>query len=404
MSGDGIEQPLVAGVRDEPRLGVGRLLAPDPRSRRCAEAALQVREVGAIEGLLQVAMLAVVHAALVEQRLGCSALRAAWVVQQRDRRREDIRAHGGRASTRRRRRRIPFAFRARAGDAALMNGRLLELATATVAAATLVLLLATGAEGRIVGFRDVLLGVPQSALDGLRPVEVLGPERECFERRGEDLRLGDGVARSIRYCFTRGYLEAVVVEAHGVRNTEALLAWLHDAYGRGRPDDSPRSRRGRRVLWNDAGASAFYGEAGGPEIAHARIWTHTPGEAPVPPRDVAVAPGEDVPPAGTLQIQVARRVRRGLSAQISLRYRDLDPPGLVQLRLPPEVEVESTVPEARVDGPFVFWEGLEQPAAGLKVKVRVLPEAPLGAAPRVDAALLDEFGRRTEARASFRIR
>jgi len=243
------------------------------------------------------------------------------------------------------------------------------------------------------GFRDVRLGTPLSAFGEVMPVETIGPGRVCYERRGEDLHLGDGVARSIRYCFAAGVLEAIVVDAQGERNTNALLETFRVAFGRG----------GQR-------AAAYYGEPRGPDAAQARVWALAPGTAAAAvdrPRHRRFEGRRDGPPpptAGSLQLNVPRHVRRGLVAQVSIRYRDLNPPGAVRLLLPPEFFVESTVPVARVEGPEVIWENLASASGSLKLKVLVRGDAPTGAAPALFAELLDGAGGRTGASAIMNIR
>jgi len=260
------------------------------------------------------------------------------------------------------------------------------------------------------GFRDVRLGTPLSAFGEVMPVETIGPGRVCYERRGEDLHLGDGVARSIRYCFAAGVLEAIVVDAQGERNTNALLETFRVAFGRGERERDEFTGAARRIVWDGQRAAAYYGEPRGPDAAQARVWALAPGTAAAAvdrPRHRRFEGRRDGPPpptAGSLQLNVPRHVRRGLVAQVSIRYRDLNPPGAVRLLLPPEFFVESTVPVARVEGPEVIWENLASASGSLKLKVLVRGDAPTGAAPALFAELLDGAGGRTGASAIMNIR
>lgn len=263
-------------------------------------------------------------------------------------------------------------------------------------------------------FRGVRLGAPLQALAGLVAVETQGPGRVCYERADDDLRFGDGLARSIRYCFERGRLAAILIAADGVGNTTALHEWLEATYGRGRRERGVEGAR--RIVWEGRQASVYYGEPIGPQSAQARIWLRSleeaqprrpetgrrPDFAPPPPRDGApyAAPGRA---AGTLQIGAPRRVRRGLTAQVSVRYRGLAAPGTIRLYLPRELVVQSSVPTAQVIGDQLVWEGLSSTAGNLKFKALIPADTMLGAVLEVYGELLDGAGGRTRARAEMRV-
>ena len=255
----------------------------------------------------------------------------------------------------------------------------------------------------ILGFRDVPLGASLASLPGLDPVETLGPQRVCYERRGEDLQLGDGVLQSVRYCFDRDALEAIVVVARGERNTAALLEALQAQWGPGEREEAAGHGAPLRVLWAGRDASAYYGEPRGAELAQARIWSHPPQQ--IRRRPAVGRRGDDArPPAGTLQLNVPRRARRGLVAQVTIRYRDVAPPATVRVFVPPPLAVQSTVPEARVEGDSVVWENLGNAAENLKLKILVSAEAVVGSAPQLVAEVYDARGGRSEATGALRVR
>jgi hypothetical protein len=260
----------------------------------------------------------------------------------------------------------------------------------------------------IEGFRDVRFGTPLAAMPGMDAVEAPGPQRVCYERRGDDLRVGDGVAQSIHYCFVRDVLESVAIVARGERNTAALLSLFEASYGPGQRESSAGRGAPLRVLWPGRDASAWYGEPRSAALAQARIWSHDPLRMP-PPRFTGRGAthdphGDPPPPAGVLELGVPQRVRRGLVAQVSVRYRDIAPPATIELLLPPGMSVQSTVPDARVEGATVVWENLEAAAGNLKLKLLVSAQTPSGAAPLVQAVIFDAAGGRSEASAALRVR
>jgi len=262
------------------------------------------------------------------------------------------------------------------------------------------------------GFRDMRFGMPIGAVDALLPVETPAPDTICYERRGDDMRLGDGRMRSIRYCFLGGRLDSVLINAEGERNTDALLHWLEQAYGRGQRDSA--GGEARRLLWQGRDVSAFYGEPRGRDSAQARLWVSGSEVAPSrpprqgdrlrehrrPPHDAHRY--ENLPSAGELQIGAARRVRRGLVTQVSVRYRGLAAPGMIRILLPPELEVESSIPQAQMLGDELVWEGLANSAGNLKFKAMVRADSMPGAVLVVRGALFDTAGGRTEASATMR--
>lgn len=261
----------------------------------------------------------------------------------------------------------------------------------------------------VAGFRGVPLGTPLAALPRLEAVESRGPGRLCYERRDEDLRLGDGVAASIRWCFYRDVLEAVEIVARGGRNTAALLDVLQAEYGSGRREGSGLRGGPLRILWQGTDASAWYGEPRDCELAQARIWIHEPGRAPRaaaparPGQRGAYAPAP--PPAGTLEIAVPKRVRRGMVARVTVRFRGAAAPASVHVLLPPRVALQGAVPEARreADGVLV-WENLAGGSASLKLELLIGADVPPGASPPLQAVLFDAVGGRSEATAALVVR
>lgn len=264
-------------------------------------------------------------------------------------------------------------------------------------------------------FRDLRFGAPLQAVEGLVAVETQGPGRVCYERPDDDLRLGAATLRSLRYCFDRGRLTMVRMEVAGAQHSDALLAWFEKRFGRGRRERGAEDVR--RIVWEGRIARAYFGEARGPQTAQAQIWLRDaedaasrPGPAPgsgaaphrpMPPRGRAA---DAVPPraAGDLQVGAPRRVRRGLVAQISLRYRGLAAPGAVIVYLPRELVVQSSVPTAQVFPDYIVWEGLQAPAGQLKFKALIPADVMAGAVIEVHAELRDASGGRTRASGQMR--
>lgn len=264
-------------------------------------------------------------------------------------------------------------------------------------------------------FRDLRFGAPLQAVAGLVAVETQGPGRVCYERPDDDLRLGAATLRSLRYCFDRGRFTMVQMAVSGPQHADALLAWFETRFGRGRRERGAEDVR--RIVWEGRIARAYFGEARGPQTAQAQIWLRDAEDAdarPGPPRGPAAAPKRPMPPhgraadvappraAGDLQVGAPRRVRRGLVAQVSLRYRGLAAPGAVIVYLPRELVVQSSVPTAQVFPDHIVWEGLQAPAGQLKFKALVPADVMAGAVIDVHAELRDAAGGRTRASGQMR--
>jgi hypothetical protein len=95
----------------------------------------------------------------------------------------------------------------------------------------------------------------------------------------------------------------------------------------------------------------------------------------------------------TLSVVAPTTVRRGLTAQLLIRYRNVSGSGDLSVTLPAGLTTELTVPDAGlgVDGQLV-WSGLQGPSG--TVKIRVMPNASAvpGSVLSIAAALTDSGG------------
>lgn len=251
------------------------------------------------------------------------------------------------------------------------------------------------------GFRDVRFDTPFASFHGLQPVAGPRSAGACYVRADEDLRLGDGDAEEIRYCFTDERLAAIEIRTRGRGDGAALREVLEAAYGPGRPSASPG-----QWTWRGSYAAASLRESYEPVRSLARLWrVDEPQRPPIPP-----PPGEYEEPvpmpqgAARLQIDAVRQVRAGQATTVTIKYREVKPPARVRLVLSPELALQSSQPPARVEGDELVWDGLAAASGSLKLKLFVRPEAVSGSVPVLHGDLVDATGGRSEASAQFRIR
>lgn len=262
------------------------------------------------------------------------------------------------------------------------------------------------------GFRDIRFGTPFDSFTLLDQVETLGSDKLCYVRTDEDLNLGNARLVSIQYCFYHKRLWAVVLNAAGPYNVEALYRYLQQSYGSGIVD---RSTPGdvRRVSWKGEIVRAEFHDAAGGVSAQARLWSTALESAP-PASGGAPADGRAHTPIGhadhdprplaargytELHLEVPLHARPGLTVQISLRYRNLVGPGRVRVKLPDALLPEQAIPDAFVGVDNVLvWGDLRSKNGSLKLKARIDPDAAVGRALLIKAELDDSDGNHRETR------
>lgn len=261
------------------------------------------------------------------------------------------------------------------------------------------------------GFRDVRLGTPFASFHGLQATRHSGARQDCYRRADEDLRLGDGRAHAIRYCFVDERLQAIEIDAVGRENGNALLDVFEAAYGpgqttRGSVDGAPS------VSWRGRQVAASFGDAGDGERVQARLWLRGSdgGGSSMPPRHEPPPQGwpqhEPAAERGSIRLQVsaARQARAGQVTTVAIQYRDATAPARIRVILPPELAVQSSVPSARVEGDYVVWDGLASGSGNLKLKLLIRPEAPVGAVPVLHVEIVDAAGARSLGSAQISVR
>jgi hypothetical protein len=100
-----------------------------------------------------------------------------------------------------------------------------------------------------------------------------------------------------------------------------------------------------------------------------------------------------------LSITAPSTVTRGLVAQLTARYRNVNGSAIVQVNLPPElVSVQLTVPKADSNiGGVLTWNALPAPTGTIKIKALVSSTASVGAGITVTGTLMDASGARMDA-------
>ncbi len=287
-----------------------------------------------------------------------------------------------------------------------MTRPILHFALASLAAAALAAAAPMGTIAYLdaaYGFRDVRFDTPFASFHGLQPVAGSRSIGACFVRADEDLRLGDGEAEEIRYCFVNERLAAIEIRTQGRGDGAALREVLETAYGPGRPSASPG-----QWIWRGHYAAASLRESREPSRSLARLWrVDEPGRPPAgrPPHEPAYEEPAPLPQgAARLQIDAVRQVRAGQATTVTIKYREVQPPARVRLVLSPELALQSSQPSARVDGDELIWDGLTAASGSLKLKLFVRPEAVSGDVPVLHGDLVDATGGRSEASAQLRVR
>jgi hypothetical protein len=105
-----------------------------------------------------------------------------------------------------------------------------------------------------------------------------------------------------------------------------------------------------------------------------------------------------------ITINAPNTVKRGLTADISVRYDDLGGPGTLTLFFPPEMTPQLTVPAGAIEGHKVTWVALPSPGGSVKVRVFVEPTAVPGGTLDFAATLRDDQGSGASAEGSVQVR
>jgi hypothetical protein len=87
---------------------------------------------------------------------------------------------------------------------------------------------ATVSAAGLKGFRGVAWGDDVDTLGPARLVQTDGDVR-CYQRERENMMFGEAPLNDVRYCFNRGQLFMVTLEAAAPQ--EALVRELRDSYG-----------------------------------------------------------------------------------------------------------------------------------------------------------------------------
>ncbi|HYD50589.1 MAG TPA: hypothetical protein VEB21_19690 [Terriglobales bacterium] len=259
------------------------------------------------------------------------------------------------------------------------------------------------------GFRDAKFGTPFRAFNGLEEVEAVGPDKVCYLRRGDDLDIGDGGRlMSIKYCFYHKRLWAVVLDAAGPHNTEALRRMLEATYGPGSTLGTPAAGGGRSYAWRGQTARGYFEQGANGIAAQARLWSSAAEAAGAQPgldektplgharHDPRRPVQRGVP---DLRLEAPLHARPGLTVQISLKYRNLTGPGRLRIKLPRLMRTVQTVPEAHVGADeVVLWGELQAKNGSVKLKAQIDANAPPGRALLIRADLDDGAGNHLETR------
>jgi hypothetical protein len=85
------------------------------------------------------------------------------------------------------------------------------------------------------GFRAAQFGAPRSSFTGLELVEK--GEVIFYQRKNENLQIGEGQAKAITYGFYQDRLLVINIETVGMSNSQAVLLVFQQAYGPGAQDN-----------------------------------------------------------------------------------------------------------------------------------------------------------------------
>lgn len=269
------------------------------------------------------------------------------------------------------------------------------------------------------GFRDVNFGASLDSFTRLEEAGTEGPGRLCYRRIGDELVVGNAHLSSIRYCFSERRLWAVVLEAIGPRNTEALQEFLTTTYGPGSEERGSDEGGPQRYVWRGDKVGAYYGDLMRGMSAEARIWSidlersgravagdHSPyssgnynGHAHHDPRPLSLQG------RGQFSLNVPQHAKPGLTVQISARYRNLGAPARVRIDVPPAMRVIETVPPASIEpGGIVVWNDVSDVNGSLKIKAQIHPAAEPGRALLIRADIVDGSGGRSQERDTIVLR
>jgi hypothetical protein len=260
------------------------------------------------------------------------------------------------------------------------------------------------------GFRDARFGMSFDAFAGLEQAESLSSNRICYTRAGDDLDVGAARLVAIKYCFQDKRLWAILFEAAGPQNTGALRRFMENSYGPGAAERAAEPDAARRLFWHGRRNHAYFAVANDEITAAARMWSSAvENEAPLAEEQrLAYRPYVDHanhdprPPvlqgAVALDLVTPLHGHPGAVVQISLRYRNLEAPGRLRIKLPEALELQQAVPQAYEGSDAIVWGDVQARNGQVKLKARISPNAMIGRALLIKADLADSAGNHTEER------